>query len=102
MEGGVVMRFDGPDLLASDVQRLGSQLERVKQAMNNGSWWTLAELATAVNGSEAGVSARLRDLRKPRFGGYRVERRRIVKWSLGLWQYRLLPPLPSGQQELSW
>ena len=94
--------FDGPDLLPADVARLATQLERVKYVMQDGQWWTLADLAHRVQGSEAGISARLRDLRKTKFGGYRVERRRIVGWSGGLWQYRLLPPVPTGQQEMTW
>jgi len=97
-----VTRFDGPDVTRADEARLTSQLQRVKAALQQQEWLTLAELSEASGGSEASVSARLRDLRKPRFGGYRVERRRVVRWSMGLWQYRLLPPLPTGQQVLSW
>ena len=44
-------------------------------------------LSPMVGGSEAGISARLRDLRKPRFGGYTVERRRVDG---GLFEYRIL------------
>lgn len=78
--------FDGPDLSASDTVRLSGQLERVRNQMADGRWMTLAYLADLVGGSEAGISARIRDLRKPRFGGYVVERRRV---SGGLWEYRI-------------
>lgn len=72
-----------------DGDRLVTQLRRVFQAMRPGQWWTLGKLAVQVGGSEAGVSARLRDLRKPKFGGYIVERRR-VPGGRGLWEYRLV------------
>jgi hypothetical protein len=69
--------FDGPTYdPALDEARLSRQLGRVWNALNEGGWWTLEELANVCGGSEAGVSARIRDLRKPRFGGYKIERLR--------------------------
>lgn len=79
--------FDGPDVSEADRERLNSQLWRVYRLMRDGGWRTLAEIARAVEGSEAGVSARLRDLRKERFGSHGVERRRVAG---GLWEYRCL------------
>jgi hypothetical protein len=67
-----------------DCKRLTGQLHRVREAM--GEWFTLTRLQILVGGSEAGISARIRDLRKPAFGGYTIERRRIEG---GLWMYRL-------------
>lgn len=78
--------FDGPSITPEDTHRLGRQLERVKALMSDGNWRTLKAIAEAVGGSEAGVSARLRDLRKPRFGGLCVSRRRVDG---GLWEYRV-------------
>ena len=78
--------FDGPGIEPQDVQRLGTQLEAVRRIMRTGRWVTLAELAAATGGSEAGVSARLRDLRKPRFGSMRIDRRRVGG---GLFEYRM-------------
>jgi len=40
-------------------------------------------------GSEAGISARLRDFRKIKFGGHKVYRRRRGEASKGLHEYRL-------------
>jgi hypothetical protein len=54
--------------------------------MSDGKWHTLAELEWRTEGSQAGVSARLRDLRKRRFGGYLVDRKRITG---GLYEYRV-------------
>lgn len=80
--------FDGetyePD---RDGERLRGLLGRVFAVVKDGRWWTLRRLAVEANGSEASVSARLRDLRKPKFGGYEVQRRYVVD---GLWEYRLV------------
>jgi hypothetical protein len=93
------VRFDGPDLTAQDTERLSSQLLRVERLMRDGKWRSLAHIAVDVGGSMTGVSARLRDLRKPRFGGWRVERRKVHCES-GWFEYRLLPPVPTGQGAL--
>jgi len=79
--------FDGPDVSEKDTVRLTGQLSKVRSLMSDGQWRTLAEIAAVAHGSEAGVSARLRDLRKPRFGNNSVERRR--RTSNGLWEYRV-------------
>ena len=69
-----------------DQPRLTGQLNRVYELMSDGEWRTLTQIAQAVGGSEAGVSARLRDLRKPHCGSHDVLRNRIHG---GLWAYRL-------------
>lgn len=79
--------FDGRTFSpARDGERLGKQLGAVKEVMRDHDWHTLAELSHKAGGSTASVSARLRDLRKARFGGYQVERRYV---SEGLWEYRI-------------
>lgn len=83
-------RFDGETFDAAlDEDRLTTQLERVRAFMLRGHWHTLAEIARAVQGSEASVSARLRDLRKARFGGFIVQRRRRGDPKSGLHEYRV-------------
>jgi biotin operon repressor len=72
-----------------DAERLGTQLVRVLALMRDGEWRTLRQIADAVGGSEAGVSARLRDLRKTRHGGYTVDRERRGDPTRGLWYYRV-------------
>jgi hypothetical protein len=69
-----------------DYQRLKRLLDRVQYRMADGNWWSLWELAERTGGSEASVSARLRDLRKPKFGGHTVERRYVGP---GLFEYKL-------------
>ena len=72
-----------------DCARLTTQLDRVREAMQDGVYRTLAELSALTPGSEASLSARLRDLRKPRFGGHAVHRRRRVGQH-GTHEYRLV------------
>lgn len=87
------MDFDGATYSEElDGPRLRSQLERVRHALDDGEWWTLSELHDYAQGSEAGVSARLRDLRKPKHGGMVVERERCGE--SGLWRYRMTAPAP--------
>lgn len=79
--------FDGATFEpAKDSVRLAGLLARVKALMSDGRWRTLAEIRAVVGGTEASVSARLRDLRKPKFGGHTVETRRRDG---GLWESRL-------------
>lgn len=91
-------RFDGETFdPAKDGPRLTSQFERVLSVMLDHEWHTLAEIVTRVSyspydrASEAGVSARLRDMRKPRFGGHHIERRRLKERG-GSYEYRLTKP----------
>lgn len=72
---------------ARDGQRLHKQHNRVLAAMQDGQEHTLAELAKKTGDPEASVSARLRDLRKPRFGSHVIERRYVER---GLFTYRLV------------
>lgn len=81
-------QFDGATYHpALDQKRLSGQLERVHKLLSDGNWWGLKSLAYAADGSEAAVSARIRDLRKERFGSHVIERRRIAG---GLYQYRMM------------
>lgn len=73
---------------ARDYYRLSSMLIRVQAVMTDGHWHTLPDLAQRVGGSEAAISARLRDLRKAKYGGHTVERRYVHR---GLWEYRYTP-----------
>lgn len=82
------MYFDGSTYEHTrDGARLGDQMMAVLSVMADGQWRTLKQLAAAVEAPEASVSARLRDLRKPRFGGHRVERRYVCK---GSFTYQLI------------
>jgi len=85
--------FDGVTFSPQkDSARLSRQLEAVLAVMRDGKWRTFAEIGVEMAergtpaASEAGISARLRDLRKVRFGGHRVDRRRRDG---GLHEYRV-------------
>jgi hypothetical protein len=71
-----------------DYSRLTGQLLRVYHRMKDGRWYSLADIAEYAGGSEAACSARLRDLRKPKYGSHEIDRRRIGK--SGLFQYRCI------------
>jgi len=80
--------FDGPAYEPTlDCERLSKQHERLKALMLDGKWRTLGRIADEIHAPESSVSAQLRHLRKPRFGSYTVERRRVEG---GLWEYRVL------------
>lgn len=70
-----------------DGARLAAQHVRVLGAMSDGGWHTLRELSDITGDPQASVSARLRDLRKPQFGAYTVDRCYLQR---GLWAYRLV------------
>lgn len=83
-------RFDGETYEpAKDQKRLKGQLLRVYNVMLDGEWHTLEWLATACQGSVPSVSARLRDLRKERFGAHTIERKRSETIK-GLFLYRMI------------
>lgn len=88
--------FDGETIDPErDDNRLKAQLYRVKSFMLGTDWKTLAEIEMITGYPQASISARLRDLRKTKFGSFTVERRHVKK---GLFEYRVLPPEKVGHQ----
>jgi hypothetical protein len=88
------MRFDGATVDMRDADRLGRQLWAVRMLMRDGRWRTLTEIQSLLvdEGVQAmlpSVSARLRDLRKERFGSYTVDRRARAGAGRGLFEYRV-------------
>jgi hypothetical protein len=84
---------------ALDGKRLNAQTQKVFDLMKDGQWRTLAAISEATGAPEASVSARLRDLKKRKFGGFRVERRRVGEGRSGLWEYRVLISEASGDAQ---
>jgi hypothetical protein len=82
--------FDGetydPD---RDEDRLFRQLREIRAEMADGLWHTLPELSKATGHPETSVSARIRDLRKKRWGAHEVIREFVHR---GLHRYRLVLP----------
>jgi hypothetical protein len=75
-----------------DGRRIRTQLEQIRDHMlGRREWASLHEIALATGYPEASVSAQLRHLRKPKFGGFDVRRRRRT-WGKGTNEYRVLEP----------
>lgn len=80
--------FDGSTFNEEeDGARLRRQLRDVFRLMSDGKARTLTEIATETGHPEASISARLRDLRKQKFGGHTVHRGYI---GMGVWLYSLV------------
>lgn len=80
--------FNGADYKRSrDHARLTGQIQRVYNAMLGSGWKTLSQISILTGDPEASVSAQLRHLRKPRFGGHTIEKRHLGN---GLYEYRML------------
>lgn len=87
--------FGGPALPIEDIRRLDSQVQRVFAYLSDGQWHGLDDIASVCYGSEASISARMRDLRKPEWGSHTIERERLGN---GTNRYRMIAngPLLSG------
>jgi len=92
------VKFTGSDYSPKlDAARLEKQHEVIRDLMLDGRARTLSEIATLTGYPEASISAQLRHLRKPKFGGYLVEKKRREPWA-GLFEYRVLVPLKTPEQ----
>lgn len=81
------MSFAGSDYVpARDERRLTAQHERIFGLMRDGEERSLEDISAITGDPPASVSAQLRHLRKPRFGGHTVEKRYVGN---GLYLYRL-------------
>lgn len=83
---------------ALDGTRIRGQLLTLLELMDDGVWRSLPEIHTQTGIPEASASAQLRHARKPRFGGFTVEKRR--RHGAALWEYRVLMPIPDGQMAM--
>lgn len=80
---------------ALDGNRVKKQHEVIRDFMlDANAYQTLGEIAFATGFPEASVSAQLRHLRKEKFGGYIVEKRRR---SQGTWEYMVKEPPVVGE-----
>lgn len=81
-----------------DGKRILKQMDVIRDFMLEdwlkGRWATLKEISDWTEIPEASVSAQLRHLRKPRFGGYVVEKRRRGQ----LWEYQVSKPTDENGQ----
>jgi len=85
------LKFDGSDYSQRlDGVRLTGQIQRIYGLMKDAKWRTIKEIASVCDDPPCSVSAQLRHLRKPRFGGHTVLKRRKGGEKGGLWEYQLL------------
>ena len=73
--------------------KLSAHIAAVRSVMRSRSWITLREIELALMKRNIfielqSVSARVRDLRKDKFGAHRVDRRYAGN---GVWEYKLYP-----------
>ena len=81
------VRFNGADYESKrDNSRLAGQIQRVFKAMSDGRWRSLGQIEELTGDPQASISAQLRHLRKPRFGGHAVEKKYLGD---GLYHYKL-------------
>ncbi len=73
-----------------DATRLRGEMRHVYNVMRHGDWRTIRDIAFETTYSHAGISARLRDLRKVRWGSHTVNRRRRGDPKRGIFEYQLL------------
>jgi hypothetical protein len=77
-----------------DVLLSSAECARSQEGSGSG-WLTLGEIAELTAYSETSISAQLRNLRKPKFGGYAIEKRWRRRRGGAQWEYRM-----SGRQEV--
>lgn len=81
--------FDGTDFVEDrDHKRLSTQHYKVRDAAINwpGGWFTMYDLALAVDEPAASVERQVRYLRAKRFGGFYVAKRHVKG---GTFEYRV-------------
>lgn len=76
---------------AADHERLSNQHYRVRDLMLDGQWRTLEEIHEATGDPTPSISAQLRFLTQPRFGGY-IKKKQIRNGMPGLFEYQILKP----------
>ncbi len=85
--------FDGRTASPADDPRLKTQLAKVRECLRRhlGEWMTIRQIGTETGlRHSASISARIRDLRKKKFGSFNIEERRAVNAeTTGLFEYRM-------------
>jgi hypothetical protein len=74
----------------SEAQHKGTQLLRVRTALETGAWLTLIELGQLTGDPVASISAQIRHLRKRAHGALTIKKRRRGQVERGLYEYRLV------------
>lgn len=81
--------FNGSDYVpARDDARLTVQYRRIFELMKDQQFRSLSDIEEKTQDPQASISAQLRHMRKPRFGGHEVNKRYRGH---GLYEYQLIP-----------
>jgi hypothetical protein len=92
-----------------DGPRLKGQHDRVMAVMKDGQWRTYWEIGAEIqkrfahHDSQTGIAARMRELRRPKFGSNTVECRAREGANRGVFEYRLIErvdPVTYEQKEM--
>lgn len=87
--------FNGPTYQRKfDHERLSGQILLIFEVMKDQHWRTCAEIHYATGDPHPSISAQLRHLCKPRFGGHTLNKRPRGDRYQGLWEYQLIPSMP--------
>ncbi len=84
-----IARYEGPVDPKIDFDRLQTQTAVIRYLMIDGVWRTLDEIEKITGYPQASISAQLRHLEKPRFGGHIKNKRRRYE-DKGVWEYQIL------------
>ena len=83
-----IARYEGPVDAKIDFDRLQGQTKAIYDLMSDGIWRTLQDIEAITNYPSPSISSQLRHLRKSRFGGHIVDKRR--RGNGGTWEYKLI------------
>lgn len=72
----------------NDIRKHQNLIEKTRDLLSDGEPWTLEQLAFVLQCSTQTASARVRDLRKPQYGGHTVMREKVP--GRGIFRYRLV------------
>ncbi len=84
-----VARYEGPIDAKIDFDRLQGGIRKVHSLLLTHNWFTLSEIENETGIPQASASAFIRHLRKPRFGGFKIEKRRRNP-NGGTWEYAMV------------
>lgn len=91
-----IARYEGPVDPKIDFDRLQGQTKRIHDLMIDGVYRTLSEIENITGDPQPSISSQLRHLRKIRFGGFILNKRRRNE-NGGTWEYQLLERECNGQ-----
>ena len=78
------------ELDAVDFTRFATQREKVLACLRLGGAWTVPEIIRKIGGgTETGISARVRELRNPKYGGHDVRSGARQGAARGVYEYWL-------------